>query len=140
MTYLAFDPGHTTGYAIFNNEGDIVDWGDLKGLRELSAFLGTQDRPNGVIYEEYRVRGDRGGISANVGSRLETVQAIGVIKAKCFEWEIEPVEQPAQIKKIAEMWSKHKPTGSHDKSHKVDAFNHGVYYLVKNKIRSITGV
>lgn len=139
MTYVSFDPGHTTGYAVFNIEGQPIDWGDLVGLEELHGFLANLDRPNAVIYEGYRVRGDPRGLKANVGSTQETVQAIGVIKAKCFEWEIEPVEQAAQIKSIAEIWSKHKPKGAHKNSHKVDAYNHGIYFLVSNKIISIPG-
>jgi hypothetical protein len=140
MTYLSFDPGGTTGYAIFNNDGQIKVWGDLHGLKELNSFLRGQERPNAVIIEEYRVRGDSRGLKANVGSKQETVQAIGVIKAQCFTWEIEPVEQPAAMKKIGEIWSKHKPYGAHKNSHRVDAYNHGVYFLVKNGIRSITGI
>jgi len=134
--YLAIDPGHTSGWATFNNEGGVTGAGQIKGMPEMHAFLSKlTPPPKVVIIENFRLFAHKA--AQQSGSSLETVQVIGLIKSMCYGWQAEVVEQAPSIKPIAEKWSGIKPKGSHDKSHKVDAYNHGIYYLVQNKIVDI---
>lgn len=140
--YLAFDPGGTTGFAVFHEDGSIMDWGQLTGIDKVVDFLQDAARHNIllIIVEDYRVRGDRQGLKANVGSQLETVQIIGALKMFARQNRIQVVLQPPNIKAIASKWSGVEPKGAHKNSHKVDAYNHGVYWLVKAGVRKINGL
>ena len=132
--YLVFDPGLSTGWASFNQEGEITSKGILRGLDELISFLSDrEDYPDVVIYEGYRVFGHKA--KAHIGSKVEAVQAIGMIKVYASKWRAEIVEQPSSILTIAQLWSGVKLPSNHDKSHDIAAYNHGVYYLQKNNIR-----
>ena len=140
--YLAFDPGETTGYAEFDAHGNIADFGQLqKGIEGVTEFIMAYDKPlHTVIVESYMVRPDDHSVKANVGSKLETVQVIGCIRGWAYSKKAEIVMQQPQVKKIGELNSGYKPTGSHSNSHYVDAINHGVYFLVKKGIRKPRGL
>jgi hypothetical protein len=132
--YLVFDPGLSTGWASFNQEGEITSKGILRGLDELISFLSDrEDYPDVVIYEGYRVFGHKA--KAHIGSKVEAVQAIGMIKVYASRWKAEIVEQPSSILSIAQLWSGVRLPSNHDKSHDIAAYNHGVYYLQKSGIR-----
>jgi hypothetical protein len=77
------------------------------------------------------VRPDSHSVKANVGSKLETVQVIGVIRGWAFSNKAEIVMQQPQIKKIAEKFAGFEVKGPHDKTHWQDALLHGIYYLNK---------
>lgn len=132
--YLAIDPGHTSGWATFDQDGVFRAWGQLAGLDDLDDFLlALSPKPCTVIVEEYRLYKSKA--IQQSGSKLETVQAIGVIKTHARRWKAAVIEQRADIKAIAEKWSGHSAKGiPHSQSHKVDAMNHGTYFLVKNHI------
>lgn len=131
--YLCFDPGISTGWARFDNEGQITEKGILRGLDALADFLEETEIPTHIICESYRVFKHKA--TAHIGSKVETAQAIGMIKAKARLWKAEYIEQPSSILTIAQMWSGVKLPSNHDKSHDIAAYNHGVYYLQKNGIR-----
>ena len=140
--YLAFDPGNTTGWAEFDAHGKIVDHGQIEnGVEGLTEFLFSYDKPvQTVIYESYMVRPDDHSVKANVGSKLETVQAIGIIRGWAYTIKAELAPQQQQIKKIAELQAGFKVKGDHKNSHWQDAVLHGVYYLVKNGKRKTKGM
>lgn len=139
---LAFDPGETTGWAEFDIHGKIVDHGQItNGVEGLTGWLMEYDKPvHTVIYESYMVRPDSHSLQANVGSKMETVQAIGVIRGWAFTKKAEIVAQQPQIKKIAELQAGFKVKGDHKNSHWQDAVLHGVYYLVKTGKRKPHGM
>ena len=132
--YLAIDPGDTSGYAIFDKEGKVVDTGQVSGLDGMHTFLfeSLQELPDLVIIEEFVLYKKKA--LQQSGSKMVTSQIIGVIKSFCAVKSIKYVEQRSDVKPIAQMWSGVKPKGSHSQSHWVDAYNHGIYYLVRNKI------
>jgi len=131
--YLALDPGHTSGWATFDDTGDCTAVGQIKGLESLHAFLSKiTPPPEVVIFENFKLFAWKA--AQQSGSQLETVQAIGLIKAACFTWGVTPVDQNPNIKSVAEKWSGVKANKNHAESHKDDAYNHGIYYLVQNKI------
>lgn len=133
--YLAFDPGETTGWAEFNDEGECKAYGQLS-FDELIAkcedWRGTPELKT-VIIEEFVVFNHKARKFA--GSRMKTSQAIGIIKSMAHANGAKVVEQPANIKPIAQKWTQIKPPSDHSQSHWVDAFNHGAYYLIKQNIR-----
>lgn len=131
MTYLSFDPGEATGWAAFDDKGAITDFGTIHGLGELFSWL-TLHTADVYIIEEYRLYRQRA--LQQSGSKLLTVQAIGAIKASAASTGSKVVEQPASIKKVAEMWTGYVPKGAHKNSHWIDAVNHGLYYLHKEGI------
>lgn len=134
QNYLAFDPGVSTGWASFDESGEVTAKGIVRGLDNLIDFLADREEiPRVVIYEGYRVFGHKA--KAHIGSKVETVQAIGMIKVYASKWGAKLVEQPSSILAIAQLWSGVRLPSNHDKSHDIAAYNHGVYYLQKNNIR-----
>lgn len=132
-TYLIFDPGVSTGWARFDEFGNVSDKGICRGLDALSDFLEECEPATVVVYESYRVFKHKA--NAHIGSKVEAAQAIGMIKAKARKWNAKTVEQPANILPIAAMWSGVELPKNHKISHDIAAYNHGVYYLQKNGIR-----
>lgn len=131
--YLSFDPGHTTGWAKFSPNGEQTGIGEVTGLDGLAQFMRQLDpaEVRVIIIEEYRVRGP-----ANIhqGSKVETIQAIGIIKGWAYGNQAKIVEQPAHIKPIAYRFANMQPAKRKALSHRLDAEAHGIYYLVTNKI------
>lgn len=133
MKYLAVDPGETSGWATFDSEGNMTGWGQILGFDNFDDWLDKQEPFDVVIYENYRLFKQRA--LQQAGSKLLTVQIIGALKSKARKWGARVVEQNPDIKKIAQMWSQEKPDGAHHKnSHKIDAYNHGFYYLVNQGV------
>lgn len=134
--YLAFDPGKTTGWARFSDEGEAVGYGQLN-LDELieytNSVLAEDETIQAVIVEDWLLFKKKA--AQQVGSRMEASQAIGILKKLATDAGAKFVLQPSNIKSIAEKWTQIKPVGSHANSHWVDAFNHGAFYLINAGIR-----
>lgn len=133
--WISFDPGKTTGVTVWgeNNEDQEIRC-ILVGQfneQELDEFLDkcASIPPKVFIIEEYRIFGQKK--NAHVGSKVETIQVIGQLKAFARKHKIEVVEQPANILVIAQLWSGTKMPKDHSKSHWVSAYNHAYYYLHK---------
>jgi hypothetical protein len=131
--YLAFDPGVTVGWAAFNEQGQLIAHGQVDWI-DLIDFLRTIDvsKLDKIILEEYKVFHKKA--KSHIGSKLETTQAIGKIKAWAELNLIDVVEQPANILPIAQMWTQIKMPSDHSVSHSISATLHGFYWLIKNKI------
>lgn len=137
--YLAYDPGKTTGFTRFNNEGEPETYGQLS-LEELMDHVDLMlhrhdsDPLKAVIYEQFAVY--RHKAQKLTGSKMEVAQAIGIIKKLAKDTGATLVVQDASIKSVAEKWTQVSAKGlSHDKTHWIDAFNHGAYYLINQGIR-----
>ena len=128
MITVAFDPGLTTGWAVFD-DGKLVNKGQTKFL-ELLTELDGLPVPNLVVYEDFQLLPHKA--KAQIGSKFETIQAIGMIKAYAHKHKCGVVVQRPGVKKIAEKWTGVRPPKNHAQSHWVDAFNHGAYHLIKN--------
>lgn len=129
-TYLvSFDPGNTTGYAEFNEGGDCIVYGQLK-FDDLVDYCNNLEDVKVIVCEDFKIRGPKA--KSFIGSRLETVQAVGVIRAAAQRIQAEFVLQDASIKPTAQKWTQLRPVGAHSNSHWVDAFSHGAYWLIKN--------
>ena len=128
---FAFDPGGTTGWALFTYaDGQVVDKGQVDfasifdWLNDMEGHLPTTIA---IVVEDFRLMG--GKAKAQTGSRFETVQVIGAIRQWASKYHTHILLQPPSIKPIAERWTGLHPVGSHANSHWVDAVNHGSYYL-----------
>ncbi len=138
---LAFDPGHTTGYACFASgelkEHGEIDTSDMRtAVKELDLCIGSFG-PDVVVMEDYRVY--RWRAKHHVGSELLTVQVIGAIQTIAIQEGILGIfKQPAHIAKgfctngkLAE-WNFYS-TGE---KHGMDAVRHGAYYLLFGPIQN----
>jgi hypothetical protein len=130
IAYLAFDPGEMVGWAHFNEEGKVVSAGQVTWI-DLTDWLETQNASliKKVVIEEYKVFHHKA--KAHIGSKIETVQTIGMIKAWCIRNKVSYVEQPASILNIAEKWTQIKMPSNHAYSHQISATLHGYYWLIK---------
>lgn len=88
-----------------------------------------------IVYENFKLM--RGRALQQSGSAMETSQVIGQLKmiATKAGWKI--YDQAPNIKSIAVKWSGTPAPKNHAISHQVDAYNHGIYWLVKNGMRKI---
>lgn len=132
--YLAFDPGETTGWALFNDDGSIADWGQVREENLLGALQGWEELPlKAVICEGFIIFRHKARKFA--GNRMITIQAIGMIKSFAHRVGATYVEQDSDILPMAQMKTQVKMPGNHAESHKVSAFNHGAWYLINKGIR-----
>jgi molybdopterin-guanine dinucleotide biosynthesis protein len=130
-----FDPGVTTGWAKFDQDGDdatLTAWGDFK-FQELESALDSLDLPDLVVVEAFKTRA----ATAHLGTKAEVKQTIeceGIIKSWARRHKAEVIEQTNQIKKIAEKMTNVSPPSKHSQSHKVDAYNHAMYHMIRNEM------
>ncbi len=133
--YLAIDPGLTSGWAMFDNKGELVEMGQFKyddGVPTLNRLLGAKLKV--VIIEDYR---NHGHMQQKKWSRNETSKLIGKIETLCELHEIKVALQPNTCKPVGYKWAGIKPPSNHSISHQTDAYAHGVYWLQQNDVRPI---
>lgn len=126
MNIIAFDPGHTTGWALLSGgeieAGSFSMWADVWEI--IGGYTSAPPRLEAIIIEAFVLR--RGKALALSGSKLETVQVIGYIKAVCDHFGIKYVEQQPACKAIRVA----KIEGLN--VHAMDAVRHGLYYMKKH--------
>ena len=132
--YLAFDPGATTGWCKFDDQGNALEWGqdnfdELIDHCNVWAF----ETWDAIIYEQFKLF--RHKAQRQTGSTMPASQAIGIIKTLIRNTNAKAVVQEASIKATAEKMTQMKAPSNHAQSHWVDAFNHGAYYLINEGIR-----
>jgi|ERR1044071_2265025 hypothetical protein len=134
---LAVDPGagrtKTIGVAIFSMPNGSLQELEQFTFEEFDAFL-LSDKVNEcsvVVYETYQIR--RSHAKAHVGSKVEVVQSVGLLRAFANRNSIEIHEQPSRILPLAAQWFQIEwPMKDHSKSHSVSAMLHGMHWLKKN--------
>jgi hypothetical protein len=130
-----FDPGVTTGWAVFLQDGDdatLTGWGDFK-FQDLETELDNMRKPDLIIIEKYHTRH----ATAHLGTKKEvktTIECEGIIKSWARRHGAEIVEQLNTIKSIAEKMTNVTPPSKHSQSHKVDAYNHAMYYMIRKEM------
>lgn len=137
---LCFDPGHTTGWAVFVGlklvQSGQIDTSDLPTAIPNITGLFDNFPPDIVVIEDYRVYEWRA--KHHAGSELLTTQVLGAIQTICIQRFVSPIiKQPAHIakgfctdKKLKD-WHMYK-TGER---HARDAIRHGAYFLIFGAIR-----
>lgn len=136
--YLVLDPGETTGVAVFNDKGIIVDVFQLDRIVDVGTYLDEMLTLSGskcirVLYESFKVfpwvkQG---------GSEVPAAQVIGIIKYLCHKRGIPTEEIDPKYKRIGYAWSGKKPPSNHAISHGPDAEALGEYWLRKNKVKGM---
>jgi hypothetical protein len=132
--YLAVDPGETSGVAVFDSQGLILDMCEVESLKNLVLYLEAIPQTiRHIIYEGYTIF--PGKALAHTGSEVETVQAIGAIRSAGYRRGTEFTKQFSNILPIAQQWTGKKVPSSGSHGHdEWSAYNHGMYYLIKNQI------
>lgn len=126
---LAFDPGKTTGIAYLDE--DKTYWmGDTENIHEYLKKLDRSRTPIDVIvYEEYFVRAEQAYL--NTGRNF-TVEVIGAIAGYAAQNGIPIKTYPPKLKptqaKMTQVFPKKVNKAT---SHRLDAYNHGRYYLIQ---------
>jgi hypothetical protein len=124
---LSVDPGDTTGIAYWEDDGTFISREALpfeELLDKLNSFTGNITV---IVCEDYRLRGGRQ--VAQTGSRFVAVQVIGALKLLAKESKARFVLQQPTVLTVASLHSGVKRPSNHSKSHDIDAYNHGYYYL-----------
>lgn len=141
--YVAFDPGLHTGWAIWDVEGNFLDMGTTHTYEDLHEKLASLPASiKIVIIEDFTLWSRKA--KQQAGSKMPAPKAIGQIETFARIWGAQIVKQDSAIKPIAEKWTgqftKNPRTGKpipKIQTHVLDAFNHGEYYLIINKIKEI---
>ena len=137
--YLALDPGLHTGWATFDESGNPVSMGTANNYDELHDVLaGFPNTIKTVIIEDFVLFKHKA--KEQSGSRMPAPKAIGQIETFARLWGANVVKQQANIKPVAEKMVGGKSTKGMAKirTHMWDAYNHGNYYMIRNKIKKIT--
>ena len=126
LRVLAFDPGETTGVAIFH-KGQVTC--NVFGLWAWVPIYLNKVRPTVVVVEDFRLR--RHAAMSLVGSDFPTCQVIGVIKYVAWLAKVPVVMQSSSIlagmKDRVVLPEEHR---SHkNREHVLAALSHGLYYL-----------
>lgn len=141
---LAFDPGETTGWCVFNGRR-LQAFGQINGIDvpdcalkigELMAEWADCTNDLQVVYEEYRPYRDK--IKIHINANLFTPQLIGAIRLQCRMMKLkEPHKHMAgTVKpfctddKLSE-WGWYRKTAG--QRHARDAIRHAAYYLLFHK-------
>lgn len=147
MKVLSFDPGGTTsgknkaaatGWCYQENNGQgttkVFGTGPLYSTADLHKFLKEWDVSqlpvDVVVYESYTVRPDPKGVSANVGKRMITSEAIGSITMWASFNNVKVQSYDAKLKPVQGAHSGFITKGKTKRfTHGMDAFNHGWWHL-----------
>ena len=140
---IGFDPGETTGWAILDQDGKMLNGGNVRSVDgkgrdagihpDLADLLDSLDSGEfrQVIIESYVVL--PGKQMAHTGRPVLTEQIVGVLKLWAARHRIKVTTYPSSKKSIQQKHSGFKPTGAHKDTHYVDAYNHAWWWLFTNK-------
>ncbi len=135
IKYVSFDPGESTGWVTWDENGTMVRQGTCRGRSDLEELLEELGSVPEIVAEDFTLRKDKA--LQQSGSKLETVRVLGVIESWAYRNKSKITKQPASILYTAQLWSGMKMPKNHAQSHWVSAYNHGFYYLVKQGVRKL---
>jgi len=130
--YLAVDPGETTGWATFNEDGTAINYGSAHGRIEVYQLLAAT-QPKVLIVEDFELFPWKA--KEQSWSDFETVRVIGAIEFWAYAKSATVILQLPNIKAIGYKWAGLSLAKAKRDSHERDAYVHGIYYLQKNGIR-----
>lgn len=145
MTYYVFDPGLTTGYAVFNTKGTFLRKGQIEGIKEFSDALTAiveEDSFAKNMEEDYepidRILFETFKIFPWVkqgGSEVPAAKVIAVIEYLADRYSIPCEGIDPKYKRIGYAWIGQKKPSNHAISHQYDAVALGEFWLRKNRIK-----
>jgi len=137
---LCFDPGHTTGWAVFKcmtlQDSGEIDTTDIEKATAEVELLLSEHQPDALVIEDYRVYKWRA--KHHAGSDMLTTRVIGCIETLAVICHIPLiVKQPAHIAKGFCDDKKLRKWGYYSKGqkHARDAIRHGCYFLLFGAIK-----
>lgn len=124
---MAFDPGKTTGFAIFEPTGKLDTFGQLS-MEQMEQFCNEYKEPVAVVIAEDYVLFKRRALQQS-GSRMHASQVIGMLRVFARKMDAKFILQDAERKLDGERLSQKHPPSDHDYSHQVDAYNHAFFWM-----------
>lgn len=135
--YLAIDPGDTSGWASFDDQGNLIQMGqftDRHFTKEITDLLDSSLLH--VIIEDYVLFQHKAMAQTNKrGRKLDTAKKVGKIEMLCDLRGVEYTKQESSKYKIGAMWGGFQIPTNHDISHQYVAAAHGVFWLQQHGIR-----
>lgn len=127
MRFISYDPGHTTGWAIFENDtlisaGESVDWKDIR--HQLTEVEGEYDF---ILFEEFKLFPWKA--KHKVWDTFLEIEVIGVIKELAWYNGIKVVSQIPAQKDFFSNDKLDRIYGKIQSGHAKDAVRHGLVYL-----------
>lgn len=122
---LGVDPGHTTGWAILNEDGHLEDYGQVH-LKRLNEFLDGLSNIGVFVMENFKIRP---GVNFS-WSEMDTIQILGMFKYRAHQLGAEVVLQEPASYRVGAKWAGKKIPRDHSVSHQVIAYAHAVFYSV----------
>ena len=137
---LCFDPGHTTGWALFH-KGQLEDSGQIDTTSMQACLENAQPifhlcKPEIVVMEDYRVYKWRQ--KQHVGSEMLTTRIIGGLEILALQDFVDQIiKQPAHVAKQFCTDQKLKDWGYYQPGlrHARDAVRHGCYFIMFGAVR-----
>lgn len=132
--YIAIDPGKGVGWATFNEDGSDDEFMTLTEEEVREEFMRrVWDHPPAVICEDWKMT--PAAAKFMVWSNMPTAKLIGWLEGVCFMQNIPFHLQGAAVKPNAYKMTGRTPLPkSNPLNHAMDAYVHGKYWLIKNKI------
>ena len=134
LAYIALDPGQQTGYATFDEAGNITDM-DYLVLNEVRTRFAEdiKENPTAVVAESWRLDPKRA--MAFSWSPMPECRLLGWIEGVCWARGITYVEQAPGVKTAGYMhWGRKALPHSNPMNHAWDAVVHGREYLIKQGV------
>lgn len=135
--YLFIDPGKTSGFALFDEQGNFIRKGQIIGevlLCDMIEALLSKDgnTVDHVFCESFKIfPGVRQG-----GSNVPAARVNGAVEHICNKLHVRYEEIDPKYKRIGYAWSGVQKPTNHAISHQWDAFALGEYWLRKNGIKT----
>lgn len=137
-TLLSFDPGETTGWAVFTHDdnetwlieaGQIKTWPLEEGVKNITTLLDIYT-PKHIVFESYHIYSWKA--DEHKYSEVATIQVIGAIRTLAILRQITNSFQSAQLGKGFCTDQKLESWGLwlEGLRHARDAIRHGAYYLL----------
>lgn len=127
VAYIAIDPGETSGFAMFDEVGELLKIGQYR-QSEQSQWLSENIQPTlmGVICEDYKNHSWK---KQKNWSRNQTSKNIGAIEIICDLRQVPYYLQANTVKAIGYKYMGIEPPSNHSISHQYDAAAHGTFWL-----------
>lgn len=127
LKVLGVDPGYTTGWSL-NEDNTELESGQVT-FDEIVEWLNTHYWVgiNYLVIEDFSLF--KGKALAQIGSKFETCQVIGMFKLWADIHRIPVIMQAPTIKSFATKYSGRKVPSNHSLSHSTDAYLHAVFFL-----------
>lgn len=136
-SYLAIDPGDTSGWATFDDQGNLTGMGQFKDtnfVAEITELLHSDLKH--VIIEDYVLFKHRAMAQTNSrGRQLKTAKMVGKIEMLCDLKGVPYTKQESSRYKIGAMWGGFQIPDNHSISHQYVAAAHGIFWLQMNEVR-----